>query len=98
MLQNILIWGGGGEVLLDGIKDFAAKVGEGFSRADGDSSSPSVQKDEDGSKQRPLHRFRFLVTPHCAHEEMIIDELALGWVNGGDAAKEVETWLSTVLS
>lgn len=98
MVSNILIWGGGGEVLLDGIKDFAAKVGEGFSRADGAPSSPSVQKDEAAVKQRPLPRFRLLVTPHCAHEEMIIDELALGLVKGGDAAKEVETWLSTVLS
>lgn len=98
VVQNVFIWGGGGEVLLDGIKDFAAKVGEGFSRADRDPSSPSVQKNEEGSKQRSPPRFRFLVTPHCAHEEMIIDELALGWVRGGDAAKEVEIWLSTVLS
>lgn len=97
VVQHILIWGGGGEVLLDGIKDFAAKVGEGFSRADGDTSSPAVRKDEEGLKQRPPPRFRLLVTPHCAHEEMIIDELALGWVKGGDAAREVETWLSTVL-
>lgn len=107
VVQNVLIWGGGGEVLLDGIKDFAAKVGEGFSRADGNSSSllsssPAVQKDEGAVEQREqppsLPRFRFIVTPHCAHEEMIIDELALGWVKGGDAARELETWLSTVLS
>lgn len=101
VVQNILIWGGGGEVLLDGIKDFAAKVGEGFARADGNpsQSSPSVQKDEGAVEQQsPRPRFRFLVTPHCAHEEMIIDELALGWVKGGDAARELETWLSTVLS
>ncbi|KAJ4387511.1 hypothetical protein N0V93_008104 [Gnomoniopsis smithogilvyi] len=90
-VQNLLIWGGGGEVLIDGIKDFAAKVSAGFAQAD-----PSSVQD-DGSTKRPP-RFKLIVTPKCAHEEMIIDELALGWVKGGEAARDVESWLSAVLS
>lgn len=86
-----MIWGGGGEVLLDGIKDFAAKVNNGFSRAD-----PASCVQENGSEKR-LPRFVFVVTPKCAHEEMIIDELTMDWVKG-DAAREVEKWLSAVLS
>lgn len=90
-VQNLMIWGGGGEVLIDGIKDFAAKVSAGFAQAE-----PSSVH-ENGSAKRPP-RFRFVVSPKCAHEEMIIDELALGWVKSSDAAREVEEWLSAVLS
>lgn len=86
-----MIWGGGGEVLLDGIKDFAAKVGTGFSHV-----HPASAPDNDAEK-RPA-RFMFIVTPRCAHEEMIIDELTMDWVKGREAAKEVEKWLSAVLS
>ncbi|KAJ4415484.1 hypothetical protein N0V82_007286 [Gnomoniopsis sp. IMI 355080] len=93
-VQHLMIWGGGGEVLIGSIKDFAAKVSAGFSRAD---PSAGQQQGEGGSAKR-LSRFMFIVTPNCAHEEMIIDELALGLVKKGDAAMEVERWLSLVLS
>lgn len=89
-VQNVLIWGGGGEILLDGIKEFAAKVSAGFARVD-----PSAVL-ESSTEKRPA-RFTFIVTPKCAHDEMLIDELTLGWVKK-DAAKEVEKWLSAVLS
>lgn len=84
VVQSVMIWAGGGEVLLDGIRGFADKVGMAF---DGARS--------EGSEKR-VSRFRFVVTPKCAHEEMIIDELAFGRVKGV-ASREVEEWLSAVL-
>lgn len=89
-VRNVMIWGGGGEVLLDGIRSFADKVGAGFASAD------TAALYGDGGEKRPP-RFTFIVTPKCAHEEMIIDELLFGLVKG-DAAREVEKWLSAVLS
>lgn len=90
VVRKVLIWGGGGEVLIDSISEFAGKVGSGFASVSGEGADA-----DGGAKGAP--RFRFVVTPGCAHEEMIIDELAFGWVKGA-AAKEVEERLSAVLS
>lgn len=88
-VRNVFIWGGGGEVLLDGIKQFADKVSAGF-------SSPDVLPTGEDKGEKGPGRFKFVVTEGCCHEEMIIDELALGMVKG-DAAREVDNWLSAVL-
>lgn len=86
VVRNMMIWGGGGEVLLGGISDFANKVCAGFSRA----------AEVSGAEKQPP-RFTFIVTPKHAHEEMIIDELTLGLAKGQGAA-DVVKWLSGVLS
>lgn len=90
-LQHILIWGGGGEVLLDGIQSFADKVSGGFARAD----PAATYRYAAAEKGAP--RFSLVVTPKQAHEEMIIDEVFFR-KRKGEGAKEVEKWLSTVLS
>lgn len=39
-VEKIMIWGGGGEVLIDGIRVFSDRVTEGFSKSDGFTSDP----------------------------------------------------------
>ncbi|KAE9961298.1 hypothetical protein BLS_002672 [Venturia inaequalis] len=39
-VEKIMIWGGGGEVLIDGIKVFSDRVTEGFSKSDGFIANP----------------------------------------------------------
>lgn len=92
-VQNMMIWGGGGEVLIDSIRLFADKVGAGFASAE--QESPVGAADDE---KELLPRFVFTVTPGCGHEQMIIDALMFGMVKGGVAAKELENWLSAVLS
>lgn len=98
-VQHLMIWAGGGEVLVDGIRAFADKVGAGFQRAADLSLVPSAGGETSGQGEKPppaYSRFRFVETPKCAHEEMIIDELAFGRVKG-EGSKEIEEWLSSVL-
>jgi hypothetical protein len=45
-VKQIMIWGGGGEVLIDGIKVFADHVIEGFSKADDFTSNPIATNTE----------------------------------------------------
>lgn len=87
VLTSMMIWVGGGEVLLDGARAFADKVEGGFRGELGQ---------EEGGKKTGA-RFSFVVTPGCAHEEMIIDELTMGLAKG-DASREIERWLSSALS
>lgn len=88
-VRNVIIWAGGGEVLLDGIRAFADNIKNGFEKADPEGEDGNV------TEKRPP-RFLFTVTPKSAHEEMIIEELTFGWAKG-DAAREVEQLLSAVL-
>lgn len=88
-VRNIIIWAGGGEVLLDEIRAFADNIKAGFKAADPD-------RVEGNTTDTGPPRFLFTVTPKSAHEEMIIEELAFGLVKG-EAAREVEQLLSGVL-
>lgn len=55
-----MIWGGGGEVLIDGIRPFAATVSKGFYEADIERANRQEQKGTD--------RLTFVVTPRHSHE------------------------------
>lgn len=100
-VRDVMVWAGGGEVLLDGIRGFADMVGAGFQRGEADPPSASGGDGGGGGggapEKPPRPRFSFVVTPRCAHEEMIIDELTFGRAKG-DASREIEEWLSTVLT
>ena len=89
VLNEIMIWGGGGEVLIDSIRKFAHTVKNGFADADG---RQTVKADSASSR----NRFRFVVTPEHAHEEMIIDHL-LGIRKSGKGAREIEDWMINIL-
>jgi hypothetical protein len=43
--KDVMIWGGGGEVLIDGIRTFGANVIEGFTQADKDLLNEKVTKE-----------------------------------------------------
>lgn len=86
VLGRMMIWVGGGEVLLDGAREFADKVEGGFR-----------EEAVGGVGEKTGSRFSLVVTPGCAHEEMIIDELTFGRAKG-DASREIERWLSSALS
>lgn len=88
VVDKMMIWGGGGEVLIDGIRTFAATVKNGFSEADVE----RVNRDE----QKGTDRFTFVVTPKHSHEEMIIDEVFFR-SKKGEGAEVIERWLSGVL-
>ncbi|KAG8162227.1 hypothetical protein KVR01_007992 [Diaporthe batatas] len=88
VVDKMMIWGGGGEVLIDVIRSFAATVKNGFSEADAERVSRDEQKGTD--------RFTFVVTPKHAHEEMIIDEVFFR-IKKGEGAEVIERWLSGVL-
>ena len=101
---EILVWGGGGEVLIDGIRKFAGIVKNGFEMADGtslDKETGPVSKEmeapaEGGNAgdERPAERVKFVETPEMAHEEMIIDRvLRIKAKEQGEV--EIENWLSS---
>ncbi|KAI3395071.1 hypothetical protein diail_1828 [Diaporthe ilicicola] len=87
-VEKMMIWGGGGEVLIDGIRAFAATVKDGFAEADAE----RINRDE----QKGTERFTFVVTPKHSHEEMIIDEVFFR-SKKGEGAEVIERWLSGVL-
>ncbi|POS69018.1 alpha/beta hydrolase fold protein [Diaporthe helianthi] len=88
VVDKMMIWGGGGEVLIDGIRSFAATVKNGFSEADAE----RINRDE----QKGTDRFTFVVTPRHSHEEMIIDEVFFK-SKKGEGAEVIERWLSGAL-
>jgi hypothetical protein len=105
----VLIWGGGAEILIDGIRTFANTVTEGFA---GPEKTPidyaAQEKNVDGvdatvntaqpvSKETPNKRVEVIVTPKQAHEEMIIDKV-LKMPGKGQGAKDVEAWLTARLN
>ena len=92
VVNNVMIWGGGGEVLVDGIRIFARNMKEGFENADAGAGSKT-----DSAMTEKQERVHFVVTPKQAHEEMIIDQVL--FIGGkGEGAKEVDDWLASRLS
>jgi acetyl esterase/lipase len=88
VVDKMMIWGGGGEVLIDGIRTFAATVKNGFAEADAERISQEEQKGTD--------RFSFVVTPRNSHEQMIIDDVFFR-SKKGEGAEVIERWLSGAL-
>ncbi|KAI9687060.1 MAG: hypothetical protein M1822_002470 [Bathelium mastoideum] len=101
---DILIWGGGGEILIDGIRNFAEIVKKGFAMAEGSSLGKEVDpgSKETGAQPEDRHgeggkeRLKFVETPEMAHEEMIIDR-TLRIKGRGQGEIEIENWISSVL-
>ena len=104
---EILVWGGGGEVLIDGIKKFAGIMQRGYGMADGtslekevgqESKEDDVRLSESKSKGKGRkERVKFVETPGMAHEEIINDRV-LRIKGKGQGEIEIENWLSTVLA
>ncbi|KIW03787.1 uncharacterized protein PV09_05090 [Verruconis gallopava] len=101
-VQHVLIWGGGGEVLIDGIKKFAANVISGFEEA-----ADVVEKKNrilrtttaEVEKEHPQidTRAKLVVSPREAHEEMIINYLFY-IKKEEDGGRQIKKWLVDVLT
>lgn len=96
---EILVWGGGGEVLIDGIRTFAGVVRRGFEMADElilDKELEGSAQSGDAKIEQDKRRVKFVETPEMAHEEMIIDRVLRIKEKGlGEIA--LENWISSVL-
>jgi hypothetical protein len=66
-LDEILIWGGGGEVLIDGIRTFANTISEGFGDADASVIAAGLRP-EKPSKPVSRDRVTYIETPRDGHE------------------------------
>jgi acetyl esterase/lipase len=104
VVEDVLVWGGGGEVLIDGITEFAGNVVSGFEDLVA-AGTEKVAKDGvpngtvegvDKAKVEKRVRAKFVISPNEAHEEMIINYLFY-FKREDDGGKQVKKWLVDVL-
>lgn len=93
-VEDLLVWGGGGEVLIDGIKKFAGNVISGFEAT---TSTIRTVVDEKAQARVGTHqRAKLVVSPEEAHEEMIINYLFY-IKKEDDGGRQIKKWLVDVL-
>jgi hypothetical protein len=96
-VDEMLIWGGGGEVLIDGIRLFANNVGSGFAASERDKAIDAAalgRMKMNGARTRMsvgLERVFYVETPRASHEEQIMDQW-LGMKKTGTATV-IEDWI-----
>jgi hypothetical protein len=97
-VDEILIWGGGGEILIDGIRLFANNVATGFAASERDRSIESAaigRMKMNGARTRMsvgLERVFYVETPRASHEEQIMDH-TLGIKSKTGTAAVIEDWI-----
>jgi acetyl esterase/lipase len=92
-VDEVLIWGGGGEILIDGIRAFANNVASGFAAVDG--AAAVGQMKMNGARTRMsvgLERVFYVETPRASHEEQIVDH-TLGIKSKNGTATVIEDWV-----
>lgn len=106
VISEMMIWAGGGEVLVDEIFAFAGGIERAFVAADvgsGSGSGSSGTSGEKSSSQQGKYagsersRLNFVVTEEASHEKMILDRFFLG-NSKGNGSVDIERWLHSVLS
>ena len=97
-VDDVLIWGGGGEVLIDGITKFAENVISGF-----EANSPTIRAISPDGKaisetvnRATRKRAKLVVSPEEAHEEMIINYLFY-IKKEDDGGRQIKKWLVETL-
>ena len=97
-VDDVLIWGGGGEVLIDGITKFAENVISGF-----EANSPTIRAISPDGKaisetvnRATRKRAKLVVSPEEAHEEMIINYLCY-IKKEDDGGRQIKKWLVETL-
>jgi hypothetical protein len=102
VIDEILVWGGGGEVLIDGIRTFATTIAEGFAEADAVyAATKPFENDANGySGKLPRRigkdRVCYVETPREAHEVVIMPyNIPLKEKSG--AEKVIQRWLNARL-
>jgi len=96
-VEDVLVWGGGGEVLIDGITKFADQLVAGFEAA----GVPTIRTVDEKATPEILDavtrkRARLVVSPDEAHEEMIINYLFY-IKREDDGGRQIKKWLVEVL-
>jgi hypothetical protein len=100
-VEDVLIWGGGGEILIDGIKEFSKRIIQGYEGTAGPAFDEAKVGENGASgaadgfrKLQSANRVRaqLIVSPNEAHEEMIIDHLL--YIRGEqDGSRKIKKWL-----
>lgn len=100
VVDEVLVWGGGGEVLIDGIRAFGGHLISGFrepavveaEKAAGNEAAEGIRTLDEGKGDR----VKLVVSPGEAHEEMIIDYV-LKIRKEEEGSREIKKWLTEVL-
>jgi hypothetical protein len=101
VVDKVLVWGGGGEILIDGIKKFAYNVMSGFEDAvDVQERKNELMKMMTVDVER-LHpevelRAKLIVSPGEAHVEMVVDQMFY-ITKEEDGGKQIKKWLLETL-
>jgi hypothetical protein len=97
-VDEILIWGGGGEILIDGIRVFANNVASGFAASERDQAIDGAaigRMKMNGARTRMsvgLERVFYVETPRASHEEQIMDH-SLGIKSKTGTSAVIEDWI-----
>lgn len=92
-IDEMMIWAGGGEVLIDEISAFAGVIEKALADASSGSSLDSKQP----STKVDRSRLNFVVTEKASHEKMILDRVFLGKTKASGRV-DIEKWLRTILA
>jgi hypothetical protein len=92
-VDEILIWGGGGEILIDGIRLFANRAAAGFAEA-GAASGP--KQTSETRRVTGRERLFYVETPRASHEEQIMDH-TLRIKKKSAGAIVIEEWINARL-
>jgi hypothetical protein len=97
-VDEVFIWGGGGEIMIDGIRAFANNVASGFAASQRDASIDSAaigRMKMNGARTRMsvgLERVFYVETPRASHEEQIMDQ-TLGIKSTNGTATVIVDWV-----
>lgn len=102
VVSEILIWGGTDELLIDGIRRYAATIIEGFAQSDNTRTDPDISGGTElrRSDKLPLagrtDRVTFIETDRHVHVQPIMDSILLQRKKGR-STRQIEEWVSSKL-
>jgi hypothetical protein len=94
VVDEIMVWGGGGEILIDGIRTFADHIANGFAEADDGAAAGSYAAAAGAARGR--QRVFYVETSRASHEEQIMD-YTLRVKKKSQGALVIEDWINSRL-
>lgn len=95
VIGEMMVWAGGGEILLDEISTFASMVEKALS--EGEAGAGAGAGDSHRTLTGPENRLKFVVTEKASHEKMILDRFFLR-EKKGHGKVDVENWLKHLIT
>lgn len=92
VVGEMMVWTGGGEILLDEISTFASMVEKALSEHEAGAGARVADSHTDSE-----NRLKFVVTEKASHEKMILDRFFLR-EKKGHGRVDVESWLKQVIA